>query len=986
MIGTTVSHYRIVEKLGGGGMGVVYKATDLRLNRSVALKFLAAELTRDRDANQRFRQEAQSASALDHPNICTIHEIDETPSGELFLTMAYYEGETLKDRIARGPLTPAGALDVAIQVAQGLARAHQSGIVHRDIKPANLIVTAEGVVKIVDFGLAKLTTQADITRTGMVLGTVAYMSPEQTRGDALDARTDVWSLGVVLYELLTGRRPFGGKDDVAVISAILTTPLEPIGKVRQDVPAHLQQVIARALARDPAARYPSATEMLAELTACRMETEGTGAMRADQRSVLRRPLVAAVIAAVLLAAGIPAGLALRRSANERWARNEGVAQIRRLVEADDSAGAFALSREVERYVPVDAALVPLWNQFSLPATILSSPEGADVYVQPYSATGAAWQYLGKTPIKAARLVRDVFRVRIEKPGFDPQLLAARNPGSLFNTAGVFQTAAFVINLPAAGSAPGSVPVPGGAFPVGLTGFNSDDRITLTAFQIDRHEVTNREFKVFVQGGGYATEKYWAGLPFVKDDRPISWRDASAAFVDSTGRPGPATWELGDHPSGHADDPVSGVSWYEAAAYCRASGKMLPTVFHWARAGLSTTEIGSPLAPAIIPLSNFSNKGLAPVGSYGGLGPYGTFDMAGNAREWVWNEASHGRRWILGGGWSDPDYMFTVPNSLPPLDRSALNGFRCATYPDPAALPTELVARFETYARDYRKEKAASDESYAFFKRQYAPLKAPLNARVDARNTSNPAWIRETLSFDAGYANERVVAYLFLPTGATPPYQVVVHFPGVGPFVGAGSSANYAPSLADFICKSGRALVAPVFKGSFERWDAFLNLQGQEYLNTFRTRMIQWRHDLGRTIDVLAERKDLDVSRLAYYGSSFGASTAFPLVALEDRIKTAILGPSGFTYREMPAEADAINYVSRVTVPVLMMGGRHDYIFPLETSQKPMFDRLGTPADRKKQVTFEAGHANFPRSQVIREVLGWLDRYLGPVNGRESPAK
>ena len=552
--------------------------------------------------------------------------------------------------------------------------------------------------------------------------------------------------------------------------------------------------------------------------------------------------------------------------------------------------------------------------------------------------------------------------------------------------GVFQTTPFVINLPPAGSAAGSVSVPVGAFPVGLTGFNSDIRISLSAFQIDRHEVTNREFKAFIERGGYKDPKHWAGLTFVKDDRPLDWSAASAAFVDSTGRPGPATWELGDHPAGQADHPVGGVSWYEAVAYCRAAGKTLPTIFHWARAGLSTTEIVSPLAPAIIPVSNFSGKGLAPVGSYRGLGPYGTFDMAGNAREWVWNETARGRRWILGGGWSDPDYMFTVPNSLPPFDRSALNGFRCATYADPAEMPAELLARFDTYTRDHRTTKAVSNEVYDVFKRQYALMKAPLNVKVDARDTSHPTRIRETLSFDAGYGNERTVAYLFLPKGLDPPYRLVVFFPGVGPFVGRGVSTNYQPVPTDFVTRSGRAIVTPVFKGSFERWDNFLNLQGEAYLSTFRTRMFQWRQDLGRTLDALSERKDIDLSRVAYYGASFGASTAFPLVALEDRIKVAILGPAGFTYREMPPEGDAINYLSRVTVPVLMMGGRHDYIFPLETSQKPMFDRLGTPADRKRHVVYEAGHGNFPRGQVITEVLGWLDRYLGPVNVQKGPAR
>ena len=350
-------------------------------------------------------------------------------------------------------------------------------------------------------------------------------------------------------------------------------------------------------------------------------------------------------------------------------------------------------------------------------------------------------------------------------------------------------------------------------------------------------------------------------------------------------------------------------------------------------------------------------------------------MAGNAREWVWNGAANGRRWIPGGAWNDPDYMFTVPTSLPPLDRSAVNGFRCAKYGN-EAIPDQLLAEVQPYARDHRTAKAVSTEVYAVFKGQYAQVKAPLNDRVDAQNTSNESWVKETLSFDAGYDTDRVTAYLFLPKNAKPPYQVVIFFPGASAFTGRGSSATLTP--VDYIVKGGRAWVFPVYKGSYEHWDPFISLQGEEYLRTFRTRMFQWRQELGRMIDVLSARPDIDASRIAFYGSSFGGSTAVPLLALEDRLKAAVLGPAGFTYREMPAEADAINYLSHVTMPVLMLGGRHDYIFPLETAQKPMFERLGTPADRKRHVVFDAGHGGYPRSEMIREVLGWLDRYLGPV--------
>jgi serine/threonine protein kinase len=308
--GNMVGHYEILEILGGGGMGIVYRARDTRLARVVALKFLPPELTRDPQAKERFEQEARAASSLDHPNLCTILELGETPDGRLYLAMPCYDGETLRRRIEGGPLPVDEAIDIALQIARGLAKAHRNGIIHRDIKPANLIVTSDGVVKILDFGLAKLAGSAAISQTGSSAGTPAYMSPEQARGDEVDARTDLWSLGVVLYELLSGRRPFRGEREQAVIYSILHEKPQPLRELRPEVSPELARIVERLIAKEPAERYPSVEEALGDLRVLRGEP-ATGFTRAVEPARAQgSPWLGLAVAAVIVVGTVLTALAI----------------------------------------------------------------------------------------------------------------------------------------------------------------------------------------------------------------------------------------------------------------------------------------------------------------------------------------------------------------------------------------------------------------------------------------------------------------------------------------------------------------------------------------------------------------------------------------------------------------------------------------------------------------------------------------------------
>jgi len=282
MIGKTISHYKILECLGGGGMGVVYKAEDTKLKRTVALKFLPPAFSLDEESKKRFIHEAQAASSLQHSNICTIHDIDETKpapgetgDGQLFICMDYYEGDTLKQKIERGPIEIDEAIDITIQIAEGLLKAHEKEIIHRDIKSANIFITNDGVVKILDFGLAKISGRTKLTQPGTTFGTISYMAPEQARGEKVDQRTDIWALGVVLYEMITGMQPFKGEYDQAVIYSIMNESPDLITGLRTGVPMELERIVNKLMAKNPTDRYQHIDELPVDLKSIDLTITGT---------------------------------------------------------------------------------------------------------------------------------------------------------------------------------------------------------------------------------------------------------------------------------------------------------------------------------------------------------------------------------------------------------------------------------------------------------------------------------------------------------------------------------------------------------------------------------------------------------------------------------------------------------------------------------------------------------------------------------------
>lgn len=652
-----------------------------------------------------------------------------------------------------------------------------------------------------------------------------------------------------------------------------------------------------------------------------------------------------------------------------WVNTYMLPQVKDYLSEDDNVSAWLTSSKINSFAPFFSSISNESDDISALAEIKTQQDGVSISWRAY-ASNDEWRLIGRSPIQPLRLPRGILQFKLEKEGYETSYFTSSNPSlKLYNSPVEFGWSLEPINIQPQGSIPsGMTYIQGGNFIPALTGAGVDP-VYLHPFYIDKFEVTNKDFKGFMDAGGYSNSQYWVEMDFIQDGVSLSFEQAQEIMIDSTGMTGPAGWEVGTYLQGTENKPVTGISWYEALAYARYKGNILPPMYHWAKAAFPPDEIISPISPKLLKTSNFSREKIEDIGQ--GEGAYGTFDMAGNAKEWVWNIFG-GRGLTLGGAFDEPTYLASQTSPQPRMDRSLKNGFRTARLINPRDL-NPFGDPIETQApKDLSFYKPMSDEVFKVYSRSFEVDSSKPKSKVIYVDDSHPIWIKERISIEVGYNEEMMDMLIFKPKNSFGPSSPVVIHPGSNYYSTPPEIDDINPGefSLDFLIKSGKTLVWPAWKGSLNRMPA--TRSGGDRMRDFRNLYIAWVTDTDKTLDYLETRNDIDTDNIFYLGMSYGALFNTHTLLFENRYKGAILYVGG-VFPTYPPLVDGINHMPRIDTPFLMLNGEQDYLVP-KSAAMYFYQSTGTPEKDKKIVFYDSGHWPLPRNQMIKETLEFIKKY------------
>ena len=821
-----------------------------------------------------------------------------------------------------------------------------------------------------------------VTMTGTFVGTPHYMSPEQVDDQygKLDHRSDIYSLGATLYELLTLQQMYKGNGtrEELLVKILTKSPTRP-GIINPDVPLDLETICLKAIEKNPKDRYQTAQALADDLgrfvTRHAIQARRSGPIYKGVKFVRRHKLLTTLIVMVGIL-GVVAGIVGYKNAQTKWVNEIAIPAIVSHIESEDFFDAYRMAKQVEAVAPNHIKLYELWPLFSRKLKISTTPEDAYVTFSNFEHPEQAVISLGHGPFTVAHIPFGMVYWHLYKDGYRSIEGVRRNDQIVAQTQDDKVQSVIFKLFPIDECPADMIKIPGDELPKYHS--SNKERIVISDYLIDKFEVTNNAFKIFVDNGGYRNEAYWH---FKHGEDTLLTTEIRNTFIDQSGNQGPATWRNSTFPVGEGNHPVSGVSWFEAAAYAKFVGKHLPTIYHWLHAAsLKDVAFGT-----INTLSNFTQTSVE-VGAYKGMSRFGLRDMTGNVREWCFNAINDSDikvRSILGGGFGDHYYIYNYKSvAFDQLNRDQANGFRLMKYINPKDLLSDrlLAPQYKGVKGERREFKPLPrGEVEAIISTLYAYDNLPFNLKSDNVIETEDA-VRERVTIDTNYGDDRLVIYLHLPKNAKPPYQPIVWFPGSFALQSTYDDYFQGSTTMHAILSSGRAVIAPVYLGHWERIIKQKYKQGSVKGRDYHIKITQ---DMMRAIDYLETRDDIDIDYLGYVGLSHGAIHGPRMMGVDSRFGAGVwLGGGVSSEVAWHPAAYPLNFAPLIDAPVLMINGYRDSIFPYETTQKPLFNAIG--ATVKDHLVLEGGHSvawKF-KDKYNNTMNEWFDLHLGPVVFKE----